>query len=161
MLFHFRERQRAHLAFPGVPLLFAVMEATVALTMSAPLLLHIVQWTIVGLMVVVAVLVRELSIRVNAEHLIFGFGLFRRKVRLADITEVKIVDTTALKTGIGVRTLAEGLMAWIAAAGSAIEVKTSDGRSGKPFGYVISTARPSDLAAALKSGSSSRTLEAP
>ena len=159
MLFHFRERQRAHLALPGVPILFAILEVVVALSRPAVLALHIVQWLVVALFIIVALMVRELSIGVNTDFLIFGFGPIRRRVRLSDISEVKIVDTATLKAGLGVRAIGEGLVAWVAAAGPAIEVKTSTPTNG-PTGFVISTSRPNDLAAALKSGSTSRTLDA-
>jgi hypothetical protein len=161
MLYHFHERQRAHLALPGLPLLCAIMEATVALTMRAALMLHIVQWIIVALFLAAAVLAREMIIRVNAEELIFGFGPIRHKIRLSDIKRVRVVDTTSLKTGLGFRRVADGFMAWIATPGSAVEVKTSSVADTRHAGFVISTSRPNDLAAALQSGPSRHQLEQP
>ena len=158
MLNHFREHQRAHLALPGVPIFGAVVEGTVALTLPASLAVHLIQWAIVSLFVVIAILMRELSIRVDTENLVFGFGPLRRKLRLSDINGVKVLDTETIKTGPGIRALSEGRMAWIAATGTAVEVKTVN-TNGHPAAYVISTNRPHDLASALQSGQTSRTLE--
>jgi hypothetical protein len=159
MLNHFRERQRAHLSLPGLPALGAVVEGVVAVSVPSSLAIHIVQWAIAGAFVIVAIMARELSIQVDGEQLVFGFGLLRRKLRLADIVSVKIVDTTILKTGIGIHAIADGLVAWVAAPGAAVEVRLSRSNDVYPQGFVVSTARPRDLIAALQSGLTSRAIQ--
>jgi hypothetical protein len=110
---------------------------------------RIILWILAGLFLLTALLLRRFTIRVNAQYLIFGFGPFRKRIRRAEITSVRIVEATLATTGIGIHRIPGGLWAWIARSGPAAEILVS---GAKTPGYIVSTRRPRDLKAVLLDG---------
>jgi hypothetical protein len=94
---------------------------------------------------VLTILLRRFHIRVTASELTFGFGPFRKTVKLSDIRRTGIGECSLATTGIGIH-FVRGYWAWVAKAGTAVQITLAPGRT---VGYIISTTRPRDLVAAL------------
>ncbi len=109
-----------------------------------------------ALFLVIAILLRRFQIDVSETELVFGFGPFRRRVKLSDIRRTGIGECSLGTTGIGIHPV-KGYWAWVARAGTAVQVTLAPGRS---LGYIISTIRPRDLIAALTGSATSQETKA-
>lgn len=161
MLQHFHETQRLHPAPIILIVVCAGFEAALALTLHANIGTHITQWAIVTLLLVTAIIFRELAIEVDSHELKFGFGPATRKVYLRDIRSVRLVEASLINAGIGIHYLSDGTWAWIARSGPAVHVGVHDSRNPRVRGYVISTSHPHDLISALEAGMPNRAVDEP
>lgn len=144
---HFLEKQRFDptlMAFLGA---FVAFECYLALNLwrvSHPG--SIISACTCAVILALAVLLRQFTIQVTDNELMFGFGILRKRIKLSDISSTSITEASLRTTGIGIHYCAGRDWAWIAKSGSAVKINIG---SGATAGYIISTSRPRDLTAAL------------
>jgi hypothetical protein len=144
---HFQENQRVDGSIMALLGAGAVLEAYLAVTLWRTSHMGAIISALSGVLIlVVAIPFRQLTIRVTDEDLSFGFGIFRKRIRISDISGVSITEASLTTTGIGIHYCPGRVWAWVAKSGAAIKVSLS---TGNIAGYLISTDRPLDLSSAI------------
>ncbi|MDP2960305.1 MAG: hypothetical protein Q8N71_02670, partial [candidate division Zixibacteria bacterium] len=92
---------------------------------------------------------RRLEIKVQGRFLEFGFGIFRKKIPLADIISCEESSVSFGKYwGIGIRLGSDGTICYNTRFGKGVRIKIKDKRRD----YVLTSDNPQALCQALKKG---------
>lgn len=99
-----------------------------------------------ALFVLVAGIFNRFTVLVTDTEIVFGFGVFRKRISLDDIHATSLAEASFRTTGIGIHIVSGGYWAWVARTGPALRLTVGNNMAG---GYILSSSRPRDLAAAI------------